>query len=245
MLTSGEEEGKPVAAVRRKNFKKKLHLNSQTTNFQVKSARKALREFVESSDSKLDWDPTYWRAKRGRTESDIFNFYLSRMSTAFQNHGANLNFVSVGACDGTADKAIDMFLLPNNSHWHGVFVEPMSNNVRDLHKRLEKFNVTDRSTVIRAAATRHCTEDTLRVQRPLYEETKPETPHWLRRQIGGVVTKDAPPKAHWVFEDVQCVTGYDILSLWSTMINTHSDSAHLSEEVASVTVVGKKRLGCV
>ena len=48
-------------------------------------------------------------------------------------------------------------------HWRGVFVEPMSINVRDLIAFLESNGAANRSLVIRAAATDVCAEPTIKV----------------------------------------------------------------------------------
>jgi hypothetical protein len=73
------------------------------------------------------------------------------------------NFNS-GACDGTGDNTIKHIYLPND-HWRGVFVEPMSLNVRDLVQFMADKNVSHRSIVIKAAATLKCAEPTIKIER--------------------------------------------------------------------------------
>jgi hypothetical protein len=69
-----------------------------------------------------------------------------------------------GACDGTGDNTIKHIYLPND-HWRGVFVEPMSLNVRDLVQFMADKNVSHRSIVIKAAATLKCNEPTIKIER--------------------------------------------------------------------------------
>jgi hypothetical protein len=51
--------------------------------------------------------------------------------------------VHIGACDGNGDKTIKKLYIPNE-HWRGVFVEPMSINVRDLIKYMADHNIAHR-----------------------------------------------------------------------------------------------------
>jgi hypothetical protein len=78
----------------------------------------------------------------------MFDVYAQRLSDVFKQAGASLNFMLVGACDGTHDKTIrDRFLT--NANWEGVFVEPVGVNYRDLLSFLGEKNVTHRSIAIR------------------------------------------------------------------------------------------------
>ena len=57
-----------------------------------------------------------------------------QLSELAEAASATLFFVSVGACDGTEDPTIKLFL--KHRHWEGLFVEPMDLNVRDLRNML-------------------------------------------------------------------------------------------------------------
>lgn len=170
-----------------------------------KEARKALMVFAETLTDN-DFSPVDWK-KMNKSPAKYFDHYSAKLSDIFSAQGAMVNFVLVGACDGTHDKHIEHYL--KNPHMRGVFVEPMERNVNEMTRIFDEKEAADRSTIIRAAATHMCTEPTIRVQRPLYEEKNdPKTPHWLRRQIGGIPKEGAKtPPREWVFEDVRCVTG--------------------------------------
>jgi hypothetical protein len=81
----------------------------------------------------------------------------------------------VGACDGTGDNTIKHLYLPNE-HWRGVFVEPLTMNVRDLIKFMSDNHANQRSLIIHAAATSECVKPTLVMERPLYEEKNASIP---------------------------------------------------------------------
>eukprot|EP01038_Epipyxis_sp_PR26KG_P004821 gene4821-6756_t len=181
--------------------------------------KNANRIAIESWSSSLipekDYNYTFWRTEfHSRSTVDFFNGYAKKLSNIFKSNNAKVNFAMVGACDGTGDNTIKYIYLPNN-HWRGVFVEPISFNVRDLINYLSNNNVSHRSVVIHAAATSQCATPTLTVERPLYEEKNVSIPHWLRRQIGSVLPKTrAKPRKEWTAEIVRCVTANDILSEW-------------------------------
>lgn len=98
----------------------------------------------------------------------------------------------------------------------------MSINVRDLAKFLDDNGATNRSHIIRAAATDKCETPTIDVERPLYEEKaqaqNKSVPHWLRRQIGSILPKsrNSARSADWTVETVACKTASDILRDWAT-----------------------------
>lgn len=186
-------------------------------------AKKAIDEWTESLVPEVDYNATGWRYRfHSRSPQTFFDQYVKQVSKAFGNQEAHLNFCMVGACDGLADPAIRDRFLPNK-HWRAIFVEPMSVNVADLIKYLQKAEAFDRSTVLRAAATKSCKDPTLMVERPLYEEKnnmkdeseKKNIPHWLRREIGSVL-KPGQTKARqdWTLEEVRCVTAGSVLEDW-------------------------------
>lgn len=143
-----------------------------------------------------DYNEESWRKLyHSHSAADFFNAYSKRISNLFKENSAKVNFAligeifvlvkvdqlcayayfTIGACDGLGDNTIKHIYLPND-HWRGVFVEPMSINVRDLIKFLADKNVAHRSVVIRAAATSKCVNSTILVERPLYEEKNASLP---------------------------------------------------------------------
>jgi len=162
-----------------------------------------------------DEDPKKWIKQINPNPPQIFDHYVVQLSKMFERHTATLNFVSVGACDGTNDFTITERFFPNK-HWDAIFVEPMSNNYRDLVDQLKKANVFDRSFALRAAATSRCTKPTITVMRPLYEDLgNKKAPHWLRRQIGSIKPEGQKARSDWGDEEVLCVTGADVLNIWN------------------------------
>lgn len=160
--------------------------------------------------------------------ANVFHRMSNQLSSVFKLHSASVNFILVGACDGTHDKTISERFIPN-SHWRAAFVEAISINVRDLNFFLANRSVADRSFVLHAAATNICYNATIPVQRPRLEEksleTKKEIAHWMRRQIGGIATKNhllpkgaQEDRANWLTEDVRCVTGGDVIREWATVL---------------------------
>lgn len=163
-----------------------------------------------------DYNYTNWRNMfHTNTASDFFNGYARKISNVFKKYEAKVNFAMVGACDGTGDNTIKYLYLPNR-HWRGVFVEPISINVRDLIKFMADNDVAHRSLVIRAAATSECANSTITLERPLYEEKNKTIPHWLRRQIGSILPDHRNhARKEWTLETVRCVTAKDILHDWA------------------------------
>ena len=182
--------------------------------------RLLLEDWV-SSLSAQDYNGTYgWKTHIGSgSASDIFEIYNLKFSNLAKQRRAAVFFTSLGACDGQADKTIRNRFLPQ-THWEGVFVEPVSMNFNDLQVYLASKGALNRSTLIRAAATSKCDKPTLEIERPLYEEKdkreNKSTPHWLRRQIASIVPKHrSQPREGWTKEEVKCVTAADVLSEWT------------------------------
>ena len=168
-----------------------------------------------------DYDYNEWRKTfHSRSTVDFFNGYAKKLSDLFKSYNAKVNFVLVGACDGTGDNTIKHLYLPNH-HWRGVFVEPLTMNVRDLIGYMSRHHASHRSLIMQAAATAECKTPTIVMERPLYEEKNASIPHWLRRQIGSLLPSSTNPKARnhprrdWTTEEVRCVTAHDILRDWS------------------------------
>jgi len=182
--------------------------------------RLLLEDWVASLSDR-DYNGTYgWKRLLGSgSASDIFEIYNLKFSDLAKARRAAVFFTSLGACDGTADKTIRNRFLPQ-THWEGVFVEPVSMNFNDLQAYLGSKGALNRSTLIRAAVTSKCDKPTLEIERPLYEEKDKRenrsTPHWLRRQIASIVPKHrSHAREGWVKEEVKCVTAADVLSEWT------------------------------
>jgi hypothetical protein len=83
---------------------------------------KALESWADYLNPDLDYNTTLWKiAHRSSTWSVHFNEYAKKLSKVFETAKAKVNFVMIGACDGTSDNTIrELFLT--NEHWRGVFV---------------------------------------------------------------------------------------------------------------------------
>uniref|UniRef100_A0A7S0SXL7 Methyltransferase FkbM domain-containing protein n=1 Tax=Chromulina nebulosa TaxID=96789 RepID=A0A7S0SXL7_9STRA len=165
-----------------------------------------------------DYNASDWRYKfRSSSISDYFDQYLIRLSKIFLNNNAIVNFAMIGACDGKTDPTIKYRFL-KYPHWRAVFVEPMTINIRDLNIYITENGAANRSHIIQAAVTEKCEDPYILVERPLYEEKDPDTPHWLRRQIGAIVPKGrtTPRSKDWIVEKVECLTPSDVLKSWAT-----------------------------
>lgn len=197
----------------------------------------SMEQWAQSLSPSKDYVPEEWRHRfHSKSESTFFNEYSIQLSKIFKQNNAKVNFVMVGACDGTADKTIREIFL-KHAHWRGVFVEPVEMNVRDLVKYLADHDVSQRSMVIRAAATLECAGPTISFERPLYEEKNASTPHWLRRQIGSIVpTHRDHAKKDWTIETVRCVTANDILQDWGSTTTPTAKSA--AAKIASADAGG-------
>lgn len=183
------------------------------------ASKAAIEAWINGLIPERDYNATKWKLSHNGSPSKFFAHYNDRLSKIFKNNGAVVNFVLVGACDGTHDKTIaDRFL--KNSHWEGVFVEPVSLNFKDLTNYLTEKNVLNRSHLIKAAGTDVCMQPMTKIKFPIYETRSPNAPHWLRREIGAVLTPDemAGKKKlpqNWNAEDVRCMTAADILDDWT------------------------------
>ena len=146
-----------------------------------------------------DYNYSEWRVTfHSKSTVDFFNGYAKKLSDLFKEQNAKVNFAMigkfhlmlnfnkvsltlkhyydlVGACDGTSDNTIKNLYLKND-HWRGVFVEPLTMNVRDLIKFMAKHEAQSRSLIIHAAATSECERPTIVMERPLYEEKNASIP---------------------------------------------------------------------
>lgn len=192
-----------------------------------KSRFKNQREAIQSWGSQLtekDYDPNAWKMQ----PQYMFEKYIKVLSDIFKEKNAKVNFVLVGACDGTHDKTISEGYLPNE-HWRGVFVEPFQINFNDLKNFMESRNVLHRTHLIHAAATSVCNSTTIKMKRPTFEEKNKSLPHWMRREIGAVVPYDKldrPAMGGWIFEFVRCVNGPEILKDWAMALASKEGSTY-------------------
>jgi hypothetical protein len=170
----------------------------------AKNQHALVMQWASSLVPELDYNGSYQWSKTFETEdpSAFFLKYTDKFSLMAEKIGATVNFVSVGACDGTEDRVIKNGFLAH-SHWNGVFVEPMANNFADLTKMFETHGVSNRSTAIKGAATAECSSPFIEVQRPLFEEKDPTLAHWMRRQIGGIVPKGSKAPGGWTVDTVR------------------------------------------
>lgn len=196
-----------------------------STAVDLRTQRKAIKAW-SASLSAQDLDPTHWHSTLRHNPAHYFEHYLSRLSQTFEEvqGGALLNFVLVGACDGTHDATIQNHFLPS-THWRGVFVEPFEMNHADLVEFMRVNGAAERAFVLHAAATRRCAEETIKMKRPTFEEKNKSLPHWMRRQIGAVVPLDKldrPATGGWTFEYTKCVNGPQILAEWASFLSKQS-----------------------
>lgn len=150
--------------------------------------RAAIQAWGEYLIPERDYNATRWLTKERSQPQYVFDYYVTLMSDLFKAKGAVVNFALIGACDGTNDNTIRERYLPNN-HWRALFVEPITLNFNDLKTFLATNNVSDRSHAIQAAVTNECTSPTIIVKTPKIDKETEDTkvPHWIRRQIGGIV----------------------------------------------------------
>lgn len=171
--------------------------------------------------SESDYNVTNWDLSMNGQPQNYFEHYIQLLSDVFNEKGAKVNFVMIGACDGTHDRTIRERYLPN-PHWRGVFVEPFQINFQDLKNFMTENKVLDRTHLLNAAATLRCDEPVIKMKRPTFEEKNKSLPHWMRRQIGAIVPfdkLDRPATGGWTFEYVPCVNGNAILTNWSRTIH--------------------------
>lgn len=181
--------------------------------------KKALDDWIAHLTPERDYNASLWKEKHNGQPGHFFAHYIDQLSRVYKAAGAIVNFVLVGACDGTHDKTIRERFL-EDKHWQGVFVEPVQLNFMDLTNYLTEKRVMDRSHLIKAAATDRCTTKTTKIKFPVYETRSPDAPHWLRREIGAVLTPDEMTgkkrlPRNWNAEEVRCVTAKDILDDWT------------------------------
>ena len=211
--------------------KKKTHLVEDViTVAQVQfmnQQRMFLEKWIIWLKTQEDMKQNKFQKEIGRewTGDDYFNAYNRRMSLFAEAAHTTLFFMSIGACDGTEDPTIKLFV--KNPHWEGLFVEPMDLNVRDLRVMLQSRAVLNRSIIVQAAATAVCKKPTLTFSRPLFEQINKSNEHWLRRQIGGVIEKGSRADwPDWKDETVKCTTGPRLISEWSDRYYYKSIAKH-------------------
>lgn len=173
--------------------------------------KKALLSWAKSLTDQ-DHNSTHWSVTMRKQPQNFFYEYAKRLTQIFKESNAIVNFVLVGACDGTNDNTVSEHYFPN-SNWHGLFVEPVSYNYKDLQHYLGVNHASDRSHTINAAVTDVCETQNVSFKVSITEETNPEAAHWLRRQIGSIVKENEKlnPK-QWRTETVPCLTPVQIMA---------------------------------
>ena len=205
---------------------------SEGTRKRGRDVRQVQKAAVEAWGASLipdhDYNATKWITPKTSQPQYVFDYYVKRLSDLFAQKGATVNFALVGACDGTNDNTIRERYLPNE-HWRAIFVEPISLNVADLKKFLNDHGVTNRSYVLQAAVTNECNSSTIIVKTPDRDYmTDTKKPHWMRRQIGGIVgiRPDGKPRlpTGWKAEHVRCMRGSEVTKEWADVVNQRQSS---------------------
>lgn len=223
------------------------HADADTSGGGVsKNQHLLVQQWADSLIPDVDYNGTIqWRKTYGSNDPSHFFFeYSEKFSKMAEKVGATVNFVSVGACDGTEDPVIKNGFLAH-PHWNGVFIEPMSNNFADLTKMFETHGVTNRSTAIKGAATAECISPFIEVQRPLFEEKDPTLAHWMRRQIGGIVQKGSKAPGGWTIDTVRNISSIEVeytlqlrlltFEMTTTFVTSSEDSYYYSAQVRCLT----------
>jgi hypothetical protein len=71
----------------------------------MKNQRVAIMKWGESL-TEQDYNATYWALTMRKQPQNFFSHYTNEISNVFKTYDARLNFVLVGACDGTHDNTI-------------------------------------------------------------------------------------------------------------------------------------------
>jgi hypothetical protein len=169
-LNLAEESTIELTPVRKE--KKKANPNIMTLKYQKAALKTWARELTDD-----DYNVTNWVTTLRKQPQNFFDYYVGKLSDTFKEKNAIVNFALVGACDGTNDNTIRDRYLPN-SHWRGVFVEPIEMNYKDLNKFMESNGVANRTHLLHAAATSKCNSTTIKMKRPMHEEKNSSLPHW-------------------------------------------------------------------
>ena len=211
-----------------------VEAGSAGADVDIKVQRLAVKTWTKQL-TEQDYNATHWAITMRHQPQNFFDHYVQVLSDIFKEKRAKINFVLVGACDGTHDNTIRDRYLPND-HWRGVFVEPFEINYNDLVKFMEEHGVADRTYVLHGAATRQCNESMIKMKRPTFEEKNKSLPHWMRRQIGSVVPVDKldrPATGGWTFEMTRCVNGPEILADWANTMHKRYKVANAENGVSS------------
>ena len=201
--------------------------------------RAAVEAWGASFDPDVDYNATKWITPKHSQPQYVFDYYVKRLSDLFAEKGATVNFALVGACDGTNDNTIRERYLPNE-HWRAIFVEPISLNVADLKKFLSDKGVSHRSYVLQAAVTNHCNTSTIIVKTPDRDYmTDTKKPHWMRRQIGGIVPineETGKPRlpSGWKAESVRCMRGSEVTKEWAEVVSKRPAGVRRSATKADI-----------
>ena len=158
------------------------------------------------------------RLQTKKTQPHLTFFGLvEALQTIFVDDNEPLNVLVIGACDGTEDPFLERFYRPNRV-WNGLFVEPIGFNFHDLGISLNESIEEGRTHLLRGAVLEECSQPTVTMRRPIFEETNRSEPHWKRRQIAQVLDvgngTTRPMSRFWTTERVRCLTSSELLFHW-------------------------------
>ena len=130
------------------------------------------------------WDPS-------RFDTNVYLFhnnYVESLSTFVKSCKTNMYIASIGACDGTSDKLLDLFY--RYKHWRALLVEANALNVAALQSLLESKDITHNSIIVSGAIMSKCYNSTIMLRTPNADPNDIKLPHWLRRQAGSIPTPE-------------------------------------------------------
>lgn len=183
------------------------------------------RYITESSMTLQDAKRKGWRS------TVYFERKVHDLSRLFKQFEVPLNFIFIGACDGTHDKTLEDFV--RNGHWRGILVEPVSFNFMDLKKFIHHNNLDHRAVAVRAAVTGKCPESK-KVNLTLSDWylRDPSQEHWVTRQtatlservIEGMKEDIRKRRTFFKFlhEEVMCLEGDQVVNEWKNFIDANT-----------------------
>jgi len=133
---------------------------------------------------------TEWNAfisKAVQTQNIDIDAAFALVHKELKKFGVHMNGIMIGACDGTRDEYISF--VRRNTDTSVLFVEPVPHNFADLVDSFPEDKV-GRFGFVQAASDATCNEEgatrTLSYINKSFEDKKPESGHWIRRQIGSM-----------------------------------------------------------
>ena len=155
--------------------------------------------------------------KRKSNPQNTFFGLIDALQTIFADDQEPLNVLVIGASDGTHDEFIQKFYM-DFPIWNGLFIEPIVYNFHDLEIFLRESIEQGRTHVLRGAVYSECSQPTITMKTPIFEELNKSEPHWKRRQIAQVIDPGngtmSPMSIFWKLEQVRCLTVSQLLFHW-------------------------------